>query len=169
VKDLQEAVAGGVGEYLIRPARSEDIAGVISINSKTLPEHYSDYFYHEILTEFPDTFLIAELTGEVVGYIMCRIEYGFSHLKRFGLARKGHIVSVAVLEDHRGKGVGTDLIKRAIAEMGKKSCKEAYLEVRVSNQSAISLYEKLNFHNAGRLEAYYRDGEPAFLMATPIE
>ncbi|MDV3276953.1 MAG: GNAT family N-acetyltransferase [Nitrososphaerales archaeon] len=165
---MQKAVLARIAEYGIRRCDRDDIPAVIGINAKTLPEHYSDYFYHEILAEFPETFLVAELHDEVVGYIMCRVEYGFSHLKRLSLARKGHVVSVAVLEEHRGRGVGTKLIQLAEDEMVAKSANECYLEVRASNQGAISLYEKMGFKVTGKLEAYYRDGAPAYLMAVPI-
>ncbi len=166
---MQKVVLGRVGNYGIRHSTPEDIPAVVAINMRTLPEHYSDYFYFEILSEFPETFLIAELGEVVVGYIMCRVEYGFSHLKRFGLSRKGHIVSVAVVEEHRGKGVGTKLIEQATEEMAKKSCKEVYLEVRVSNLQATALYERLNYKKVSRLEGYYRDGEAAYLMAFPLQ
>ncbi|MDV3293552.1 MAG: ribosomal protein S18-alanine N-acetyltransferase [Nitrososphaerales archaeon] len=165
---MQKAVVGRIGEYGIRHCDKDDVQSVISINARTLPEHYSEYFYNEILGEFPETFLVAELNGDVVGYIMCRIEYGFSHLRRLGLARKGHIVSVAVLEEHRGKGIGSRLIGLAQEEMRKKSANECYLEVRVSNTEATRLYQKLGYKTTGRLEAYYKDGEPAYVMAIQI-
>jgi ribosomal-protein-alanine N-acetyltransferase len=167
-ESLQKSVLGKVGDYGIRQCVSEDIPIVIDINMRTLPEHYSDYFYHEILAEFPETYLVAELGGNVVGYIMCRMEYGFSQLKRLGLARKGHVVSVAVLEEHRGKGIGTKLMQLAQDEMKKKSASESYLEVRVSNQNAVKLYEELGYKVTGKLEAYYRDGEPAYVMAANL-
>lgn len=165
---MQKMIIAKVGDYSIRAADREDISRVIDINGKTLPEHYSDYFYHEILSEFPETFLVGELGGEVVGYIMCRVEYGFSHLRRLGLARKGHVVSVAVVEQHRGKGLGTLLLQTAHAEMAKRSATECYLEVRVSNAMAVSLYKRLGYKVCGKLDSYYRDGESAFLMATPL-
>jgi ribosomal-protein-alanine N-acetyltransferase len=141
----------------------------MAINMSTLPEHYSDYFYYEVLDESPGTFLVAEYGNKIIGYIMCRIEYGFSHLKRFGLARKGHIVSVAVLQEHRAKGVGRRLIEQASVEMMKKSCKESYLEVRITNEQAISLYKRMGFKTTATLEGYYRDGEAAFLMAIELK
>jgi len=70
---MEEAVLGHVGEYLLRRASEADIEQVIQINEKTLPEHYSDYFYFEVLKDFPEGFIVAELYGRVVGYIMCRI------------------------------------------------------------------------------------------------
>jgi ribosomal-protein-alanine N-acetyltransferase len=165
---LQKAIVAKVGDYQIRRADREDIPAVIDINSETLPEHYSDYFYYEILAEFPETFLVAETEGKVMGYIMSRIEYGFSHLHRLGLARKGHVVSVAVKEGHRGRGVGTMLMQVSQVEMVKKTATECYLEVRVSNAEAIALYKRLGYKVSGRLEAYYKDGEAALVMAIKI-
>lgn len=165
---MQKAVVAKVGEYSIRRCEREDISAVIDINSETLPEHYSDYFYYEILTEFPETFLVAELAGALVGYVMCRIEYGFSHLRRLGLARKGHIVSIAVRDQHRGRGVGSMLMRTSQEAMVSKTATESYLEVRVSNSEAIALYQRLGYKVSGRLEAYYKDGEAALVMAAQI-
>ncbi len=165
---MQKAIVARVGDYEIRRCERDDVQAVIDINLDTLPEHYSDYFYYEILAEFPETFLVAEVGGEIVGYVMCRIEYGFSHLKRLGLARKGHIVSIAVKDRHRGKGVGTMLMKASQDAMVEKTATESYLEVRVTNEQAISLYQRLGYGVSSRLEAYYKDGEAALVMATKI-
>ena len=165
---MQKAIVAKVGDYQIRRCEREDIASVVDINAETLPEHYSDYFYYEILSEFPETFLIAELEGSLIGYVMCRIEYGFSHLRKLGLARKGHVVSIAVREQHRGKGVGTMLMRATQEAMTKRNATESYLEVRVSNSEAIALYQRLGYKVSGRLEAYYKDGEAALVMAIQI-
>jgi len=165
---MQKSILGRAGDYTIRYAEASDVPAVIKVNAATLPEHYSDYFYYEILNEFPNTFIVAELGGEVVSYIMCRIEYGLSVMRRFGLARKGHIISIATLQEHRGKGVGTTLIQRAMEEMRKGGCKEVFLEVRVTNEDAVRLYGKLNFQVNGTMTGYYKDGESAYLMAQQL-
>ena len=157
-----------VGDYEIRRCEGDDIKSVVEINMETLPEHYSEYFYYEILSEFPETFLVAEFGGAIVGYVMCRIEYGFSHVKKLGLARKGHIVSIAVKEQHRGKGVGTMLMRASQDAMVIKDATESYLEVRVTNDEAVALYRRLGYAVTSRLEAYYKDGEAALVMATKI-
>lgn len=162
---MQKSILGRAGDYTVRYAETSDVPMVINVNSATLPEHYSDYFYYEILNEFPSTFIVAELGAEVVSYIMCRIEYGLSVIKRFGLARKGHIISIATLETHRGKGVGSNLIQRAMDEMRKGGCKEVFLEVRVTNDGAVGLYRKLGFQVTATMQGYYKDGESAYLMA----
>jgi [ribosomal protein S18]-alanine N-acetyltransferase len=165
---VQKAIVAKVGDYLIRRCEREDVPSVIDINVATLPEHYSDYFYYEILAEFPETFLVAEREGKLVAYIMCRVEYGFSHLRRLGLARKGHIVSIAVVEDHRRRGIGSALVNACHEQMLTKGASECYLEVRISNGEAIGLYERLGYKTTGRLESYYKDGEAAYIMATQI-
>lgn len=165
---MQKSIAGRVGDYTIRYANADDIPSVINVNMVTLPEHYSDYFYYEILNEFPNTFLVAELGDRVVGYVMCRSEYGLSLLRRFGLARKGHIISIATLPEHRGKGIASKLIECTMEEMRKSACKECFLEVRVSNDEAIRLYRKIGFEVTGTMQSYYKDGEAAYIMAMQL-
>ena len=114
---------------------------------------------------------MAEENGEIVGYIMCRIETGLPNFGFLGLIKKGHVVSIAVLPEHRRKGVGQALMKEAMKNMRKYNAKECYLEVRVSNKPAITLYEKLGFQIVKTIRHYYMDGEDAYVMARklPIE
>jgi len=154
-----------IGNCVIRRCDPSDIIPVMEINLKTLPEHYSDYFYESLLAELPEAFLVAEVEKRLVGYIMCKIEYGFSNFKKLGFVKKGHVVSIAVLLDYRKKGIGRGLVEEAIAGVKLKKSDELYLEVRCSNNEAIRLYETLGFVIKQRLKAYYRDGEDAYLMA----
>ncbi len=154
-----------VGNCVIRRCDPSDIIPVMEINLKTLPEHYSDYFYESLLAELPEAFLVAEVDRRLVGYIMCKIEYGFSNFKKLGFVKKGHVVSIAVLPEDRKKGIGRGLVEESIAGVKLKKSDELYLEVRCSNNEAIRLYEKLGFVIKQRLKAYYRDGEDAYLMA----
>ena len=131
----------------------------------TLPEHYSDYFFESLLRELPEAFIVAEVGDKVIGYIMCKIEFGFSNFRKLGFVKKGHVVSVAVLEQHRGKGIGKALMLEGINGVLSRKSDEIYLEVRVSNTQAIQIYQRLGFQIKSRLRSYYRDGEDAYLMA----
>ena len=154
-----------LGDCIIRRCDPADIIPVMEINMKTLPEHYSDYFYESLLGELPEAFLVGEIKGRPVGYIMCKTEYGFSNFKKLGFVKKGHVVSVAVLEEHRQKGIGKAIVEEALKGVKSKKCDELYLEVRCSNTGGVKLYEKMGFIIKQRLKTYYRDGEDAFLMA----
>ena len=103
-----------IGNCILRRSELGDIIPVIEINLKTLPEHYSDYFYESLLEELPEAFIVAEISGKIVGYIMCKMEHGFSNFKKLGFVKKGHVVSVAVIDEHRGKGFGSVLVNEAI-------------------------------------------------------
>jgi ribosomal-protein-alanine N-acetyltransferase len=146
----------------------DDVKGVIAINWAALPEHYSDSFFEELLRSSPETFLVAESDGRLVGYAMSRVEFGLSLTKRFGVSRRGHIVSIAVLEDHRRRGLGTALIEETLKGMSQRGCSEAYLEVRISNNEAVQMYKKLNFVVSTQLQAYYKDMEDAYQMVASL-
>ena len=154
-----------IGDYTIRHCGPSDLPSVVEINIASLPEHYSDYFFESILKELPESFIVAETNQKVVGYIMCKIEFGFSNFRKLGFVKKGHVVSVAVLPEHRGKGIGRSLLLEAINGLAFRKSDEIYLEVRVSNDLAVRMYQSLGFLIKSRLRSYYRDGEDAYLMA----
>ena len=157
-----------IGDCILRRCELGDIIPVMEINLRTLPEHYSDYFYESLLEELPEAFIVAELSGKIIGYIMCKMEHGFSNFKKLGFVKKGHVVSIAVIDNHRRKGFGSVLVDEAIKGVKIRQCSELYLEVRCSNNDAVRLYEKLGFSIIHRLKAYYRDGEDAYVMAIEL-
>ena len=154
-----------VGDCILRRCELGDLIPVMEINLRTLPEHYSDYFYESLLEELPEAFIVAEISGKIIGYIMCKMEHGFSNFRKLGFVKKGHVVSIAVLDEHRRKGLGSVLINEAIRGVKTIQCSELYLEVRCSNNDAVRLYEKLGFSIIQRIKTYYRDGEDAYVMA----
>jgi ribosomal-protein-alanine N-acetyltransferase len=153
--------------FYIRQFEKPDLEAVVSINRSCLPENYPDQFFLGLYYHAPKAFLVALEDEDVVGYIMCRIERGISSYSRRP-AKKGHIVSVAVDREYRNKGLGTELIKAGMRGMEEYGAKEFFLEVRKSNESAISVYENLEFEVKRVLKGYYRDGEDAYLMVKQI-
>ncbi len=156
-------------EAVIRKARKEDIPMVMYINRVSLPENYPEWFFEEHLERWGEAFYVAEIDGKVVGYVMSRVEFGAPYVAEGSIVKKGHIVSIAVLEGYRRRGIGRKLMENALRSLREiYECKEAYLEVRVSNLPAIRLYEKLGFRKIRVIPMYYLDGEDAYLMARPL-
>ena len=76
-----------------------------------------------------------------------------------------HVMNVAVDPPHRGRGIATMLLER-LFELTVDDARRGYtLEVRVSNTTAIALYERLGFESRGLRRGYYTDNrEDALIM-----
>ena len=157
--------------FVLRKFEPKDLHQVVYINQICLPENYSNGFYIDLYEKFPDTFIVAEKNGTIIGYIMCRIESGFSGMsfRTLGLAKKGHIISIAVLPENRNIGVGRALIEEALHAMSTfYEARSCFLEVRVSNTDAINLYKRTGFEVERTIRGYYSDGEDAYIMSKKI-
>jgi ribosomal-protein-alanine N-acetyltransferase len=154
--------------FKLREFAPDDLQSVMQINRVCLPENYTDFFFIDLHERFPETFIVAEENGKIVGYIMCRVEVGLSNFGFGGLTRKGHVVSVAVLPQSRRKGVAQALINHAIEGMRHYKAKQCYLEVRVTNDAGTALYKKLGFDVSRTIHGYYSDGEDAYVMSKKL-
>jgi ribosomal-protein-alanine N-acetyltransferase len=153
----------------LRQFNTKDLESVIEINRTCLPENYASFFFIDTFQNCPSAFRVAEVGTQIVGYIMCRVEHGFSDIKRLKFVRKGHIISIAVMPEFRRAGVASELVKQALNALHDMKVDECYLEVRDTNETAIKLYEKLGFSLARRVPHYYADGAEALVMVAPLE
>ena len=76
-----------------------------------------------------------------------------------------HVMNVAVDPPHRGRGIAAMMLER-LFELTADDARRGYtLEVRVSNATAIALYERLGFEARGLRRGYYTDNrEDALIM-----
>ena len=179
--------------FIVRKARETDIPEVMRINVETLPENYWYGFYKHLLDNWGEAFLVAEVGGKLVGYAMSRVEEHsdpvllglaveleeeggvlkriVSMLRSLGEPRPvGHLVSIAVRAPYRRKGIGSKLLEETIRVMREVYKTDSiYLEVRVTNEPAIRLYEKFGFRKARIVKGYYADGEDAFIMVKRLK
>jgi [ribosomal protein S18]-alanine N-acetyltransferase len=76
-----------------------------------------------------------------------------------------HVMNVAVDPPHRGRGIATMLLERLFELTADDERRGYTLEVRVSNATAIALYERLGFDARGIRRGYYTDNrEDALIM-----
>lgn len=156
--------------FTIKQFDEADLSDVTQINWTCLPEHYTKYFILNIYQRFPKAFFVAQVENKTVGYIMCRIETGLSLIKKFSIARKGHIISIAVRPNYRRIGIGEALISSILkVSLPEYNAEECYLEVRPSNKEALYLYRKFGFEQVKILNHYYRDGESAYVMVLNLQ
>jgi ribosomal-protein-alanine N-acetyltransferase len=94
----------------------------------------------------------------ILGFIAARIT-----------ADELHINNMAVRDDWRQAGIGSQLLGVALGEAKKRGARRSFLEVRASNKAAQALYGKFGFSTNGRRPNYYADPtEDALVMTAAL-
>jgi [ribosomal protein S18]-alanine N-acetyltransferase len=97
---------------------------------------------------------VESATDELVGYMI---------ISRYVDA--WHVMNVAVRPSHRRRGIARGLMERLFEATARDARRGYTLEVRVSNDAAIQLYEALGFRARGIRRGYYTDNrEDALIM-----
>ncbi len=78
------------------------------------------------------------------------------------------INKICVDKKYENHGFGKRLMQEALQRIDKALCLSTTLEVRVSNEPAIRLYEKCLFKKVLCKEQYYSDGEDCYFMIRSI-
>lgn len=86
-----------------------------------------------------------KIHNKVIGYACMRLA-----------CDEAEILNVAVDEDFRGQGYGKQLIQHMLNLAQQVGVRFVFLEVRISNSIAISLYERLGFTQIGKRKNYYQ-------------
>ena len=81
------------------------------------------------------------------------------------------VANVAVLPQHQGRGLGSQLLAEALRHLASDGVRRCLLEVRASNAVALQLYRRHGFSTDGVRKDYYPDGdgrEDALLMSCQL-
>lgn len=89
---------------------------------------------------------MAEREAEIVGYLVAREAAG-----------TGEILNLAVDPPYRRSGIARALLEAGLVILVRRQVEEVFLEVRVSNEAAQSLYRDAGFLPVGRRRSYYRN------------
>ena len=137
-------------EYLkIEPMTEEDLDWVSALEAQTFSLPWSKEAFAEELGLKDRLFVVAKLYSDD----MSPIGVGYSGM--FLSFDEGEITNVAVDPAFRGRGFGHTMLQTQMALAGEKGANSFTLEVRVSNASAIALYEKLGFQSVGIRKNFY--------------
>ncbi|WP_107669920.1 ribosomal protein S18-alanine N-acetyltransferase [Cyanothece sp. BG0011] len=81
------------------------------------------------------------------------------------ILEEAHITLLMIAPQYQGQGLGQLLLYGLLRDAMRRNLERATLEVRVSNQPALSLYRKFGFEIAGRRTGYYKQtGEDALVL-----
>ena len=132
---------------------------VVALVEKDLSEPYSVYTYRYFVVGWPELALVAMSGETLVGVIICKADRA-NRRQRF----RGYIAMLAVESSFRKRGIGSELVKRAIAKMREIGCDEVVLETEYSNKTALEFYERQGFVRSKRMVRYYLNGGDAFRL-----
>jgi ribosomal-protein-alanine N-acetyltransferase len=79
-------------------------------------------------------------------------------------SQDGHIISIAVQPHHRRKGIGRELLQRA---MKTSPLKKVWAEVRRGNRGTQSFYSKMGFQVTGMVRNHYGNEDALIMEWTP--
>lgn len=144
---------------LIRNMTIEDIPAIVEIEKECFSLPWSEKSFAESIVREDTIFLVCEETdGTLMGYIGMYVSFG-----------EASITNVAVASQFRKKGCGKQLVIAAKTAAKEAGAEAILLEVRVSNEPAISLYKKQGFENLGiRKKFYEHPVEDAIIMKVGI-
>jgi len=140
----------------ISKMKPADLDEVMEIEEDAFTMSWSRWmFEREVINTDRSHFLVARSNSELVGYI------GFW----MAMNDEAHIVTIAVRDDLRCKGIGSVLMASALVLAVHLGADKATLEVRVNNTPAQELYRKLGFEIVVIRRKFYSDtGEDAYVM-----
>jgi [ribosomal protein S18]-alanine N-acetyltransferase len=137
----------------VRRLSYSDLPQVIAIERRSFPTPWSLAMFVLELSKPSGVCLAATIDGALVGYLVC---------SRYD--RVWHLMNVAVEPARRREGIAATLIGRLFERTGGDDAQYT-LEVRLSNDGAIALYDGFGFRAAGTRRRYYQDnGEDALIM-----
>ena len=143
----------------LRPMTPDDVPAVAALDRRSFALPWSEAsFRSDLTTNAAAHLIVAELAAgngsRIVGYA------GY-----WLVVDEAHLSTLAVDQEMRRQGIAEQIMRGAMRHAARSGAEMMTLEVRVSNEAARRLYEKLGFLVVGRRPHYYKDNlEDAILM-----
>lgn len=132
----------------------EDIPSLVKIEEEEFSTPFKEKDFLSIYESDISSVLVAKSEGTILGYVSFTV-----------IIDECQIINFATKNEFKRHGVGKSVMKALIAHCKKLGVTKYFLEVRVSNQAAISLYEKFGFVRVGISKGHFSaPREDAVLM-----
>lgn len=143
-------------KFKVREMTHDDIDSILQIEEMCYGAHHwsRDSFVCELNNKISTYRTVLNSKNECCGYMGI-----------WKIIDEAHITNLSVHPEYQNQKLAHRLLLASIDECYKEKIKYITLEVRVSNEKAIHLYEKFGFKSLGVRKKYYQDNnEDALIM-----
>lgn len=148
----------GRGGVQVRPATGADVDDIAAIERSVFGDPWSRRSFADLVASPRVVFLVAIEGETVAGYAVVILA-----------GDEAELANLAVAREVQRTGIGRGLLAAASRAASGRGALRMFLEVRASNQPAISLYEGMAFRAVGRRVRYYaRPVEDAIVMRADL-
>ncbi|HET7884750.1 MAG TPA: ribosomal protein S18-alanine N-acetyltransferase [Bradyrhizobium sp.] len=130
---------------VVEPASLRDATALSQIHGASFHRGWGESEFERMLTERNTLVHRLRMGRKTIGFSVSRIG-----------ADEAEILSIAVAESHRGRGLSNKLLLTHLGHLAGRGVRTVFLEVEENNQPARRLYEGAGFGIVGRRERYYR-------------
>ncbi len=142
----------------IRPMIAEDVGAIAQLEAANFSLPWDDASIRGELDNPLSFWLVALCDNKVVGYVGTQTVMG-----------EADMLNLAVDQQYRRHGIARALVEELIRYLKTRDVAKLLLEVRVSNEPAVKLYEKMGFSVLGRRPRYYqRPKEDAWILGKEL-
>ncbi len=130
--------------WRLRPMAAPDLAQVAALERASYAFPWNDQIFSDCLRVGYHC-MVVETPAGVAGYAVLSMGAG-----------EAHVLNLCIEQALRRHGIGRDLLRAVLVHARDRGIRDAFLEVRRSNTSAISLYQSFGFECVGQRRGYYQ-------------
>lgn len=140
----------------IRPVTANDLVSIFEIETQSFgTESFNRRQFRYLAKSLTCHFVVADIDNQIGGYLILTTRRNSKVLR---------IYSIATNPKFRGQGIGEKLMNYTKDFASSNGYNTLSLEVKETNNVAITLYQKKGFTTKGKKMNYYGQGENALVM-----
>ncbi len=131
--------------------------GMVDLETRCFPDPMSLNFFSKLWDQDVYHFRIIKKSDRIIAHVVYMI-----------VAEEMELVTIAVDELFRNRGLGKALLENAFADAREAGVNDCFLYVRHDNEFAKRLYAGFGFEEVGVVKKYYQKKNDAIVMRTKV-
>lgn len=138
----------------IVPARQDDLAQILALEQASFaePERWSERSWQ------------GELLGQGRTTLLARAQHLLGAVALQTTDRTADLLRLLVAPEHRRRGVAVQLVRAGLDAVRHAGATRVLLEVEITNDPAIRLYQRVGFEQLAARQDYYGPGRHALIL-----